>query len=94
MPTYSFRCPDCGPFDLVRPMSQARAADTCPRCGASARRNYGAPALRAMEPGVRRAFDAAAQSADAPAVVGSVPGRSRSAFPRSSDPRHARLPRP
>jgi hypothetical protein len=50
--------------------------------------------LRAGDPGVRRALEASERSADEPAVVSSVPGRSRKAIPTSRDPRHARLPRP
>jgi putative FmdB family regulatory protein len=94
LPTYGYRCPRCGGFDLVRPMSEAGAAATCPDCGETARRVFGAPALRALDPGVRRALDAGARSADAPQVVSSVPGRSRRATPTTTDPRHARLPRP
>jgi putative FmdB family regulatory protein len=94
MPTYGFRCPSCGEFDLVRPMSAAAASAACPGCGASAARRYGAPALRGQDPGLRRALDASAGSADAPEVVTAVPGRSRRGIRTTTDPRHARLPRP
>jgi putative FmdB family regulatory protein len=94
MPTYGFRCASCGEFDLVRPMSAASAAAGCPTCGATAPRVYGAPALRGQDPGLRRALDASARSADAPEVVGAVPGRSRRGTRTTTDPRHARLPRP
>ena len=94
MPTYGYRCSRCGGFDLVRPMSQAAAEAACPECGESARRVFGTPALRALEPGLGRALDASARSADAPQVVSSVPGRRRRATPTTTDPRHARLPRP
>jgi putative FmdB family regulatory protein len=94
MPTYGFRCASCGEFDLVRPMSAASAATGCPTCGAMAPRVYGAPALGGRDPGLHRALDASARSADAPEVVTSVPGRGRSAIRTTTDPRHARLPRP
>jgi hypothetical protein len=55
---------------------------------------FRAPALRALDPGLRRALDADARSADTPQVVSSVPGRSRRTNPITTDPRHARLPRP
>ena len=94
VPTYAFRCPRCGGFDLVRPMADVGAPASCPDCATPARRVFGAPALRSLDPGMRRALDTSAASADAPAVVGGVPGRSRQAIPTSTDPRHARLPRP
>nr|WP_255413206.1 zinc ribbon domain-containing protein [Mycobacterium sp. 3519A] len=94
LPTYSFQCGDCGPFTLVRPMAEARSLADCPGCGDDARRVFGLPALRALDTDVRRAHDAGERSADAPQVVSSVPGRSRRATPITSDPRHARLPRP
>jgi putative FmdB family regulatory protein len=94
VPTYRFRCARCGEFELVRPMSAAGPADTCPGCGAPAARVYGAPALRGQDPGLRRALDAGARSADHPEVVSAVPGRRRGATRTTTDPRHARLPRP
>ena len=92
MPTYGFRCASCGEFDLVRPMSAAADPAGCPDCGADAARVYGAPALRAQDPALRRALDASARSTDRPDVVTSVPGRR--GLRTSTDPRHARLPRP
>ncbi|GEL20195.1 FmdB family zinc ribbon protein [Pseudonocardia asaccharolytica] len=94
MPTYSYRCPDCSDFDLVRPMAEADAPARCPGCGRPSRRVFGAPALHSMDPRQRRAMDASERSADAPEVVSSVPGRARQAIPVTRDPRHARLPRP
>lgn len=94
MPTYSFRCPDCGGFEMRRPMAEADHPARCPRCSAAAQRVFGAPALRGLDPALRRALDADARSADAPDVVTSVPGRSRRATRITTDPRHARLPRP
>jgi putative FmdB family regulatory protein len=94
VPTYSYRCPVCGEFDLLRPMSQADPTAVCPDCGQVAGRVFGAPALRGMDARLRRALDAGERSADSPEVVTAVPGRSRRATPITRDPRHARLPRP
>ena len=94
MPTYGFSCGRCGDFTVVRPMAEAGATAICPGCGQSGRRMFGAPALRALDAGHRRAHDASERSADAPQVVSAVPGRSRRATRITSDPRHARLPRP
>jgi putative FmdB family regulatory protein len=94
MPTYKYRCGACGPFGLVRPMAEAAAAATCPDCGAAARRVFGLPGVTSVDPGIRRALDAGARSADAPQVVSHVPGRARRATSMTTDPRHAKLPRP
>jgi putative FmdB family regulatory protein len=92
VPTYSFRCPVCGPFDLVRPMAHASDPPTCPGCGGTGRRLWAVPALRELDPALRRALDAGARSSDAPDVVSAVPGRRAPRY--TTDPRHARLPRP
>ncbi|MFC7656756.1 zinc ribbon domain-containing protein [Pseudonocardia benzenivorans] len=94
LPTYTFRCADCGEYDLSRPMAEAGDPAPCPTCAGDSRRVFGSPGLRKLDPTLRRALDASGRSSDAPAVVNSVPGRSRVAFPTSTDPRHARLPRP
>ena len=94
MPRYGYRCRRCGGFDLVRPMAEAQPEAACPDCGEAARRVFGSPALRGLDPSLRRALDAGARSADAPLVVSSVPGRARPVTPTTTDPRHARLPRP
>ena len=94
LPTYAFRCAQCGGFDLVRPMAEARATAVCPSCGEADRRVFVAPALRALDTGLRQALAAGEQSADSPQVVTSVPGRSRPTARITTDPRHHRLPRP
>jgi putative FmdB family regulatory protein len=100
MPTYSYYCGVCGGFDVVRPMAEAGVETSCVRCGRESRRVYGAPAVRVMDVGMRRAQDAQARSADAPQVVTALPPRSgtdRRRSPvmrRATDPRQARLPRP
>jgi len=94
MPTYRYRCVDCGGFDLLRPMSEATEPTLCPGCREPARRLFGIRTAGSVEPGVRAAMDASARSADSPQVVNSVPGRSRRATRITTDPRHARLPRP
>jgi putative FmdB family regulatory protein len=94
LPTYGYQCGPCGGFTLVRPMAQAGDPAECPDCGSGARRVFGLPALRSLDPRLRDAMDASARSADAPPVVSAVPGRSRRATRTTTDPRHARLPRP
>ena len=97
MAIYSFRCPGCGPFELMRPMSASGAAADCPSCGGPARRLFGAPVLGVLSSGVRAALERDERSADSPEVVHAVPaaGRARGHRVRyARDPRHALLPRP
>jgi putative FmdB family regulatory protein len=99
VPTYAYRCSVCGPFELVRPMAQAAAESECPECDRSARRVWEAPALRGVDPTLRRALDAEVRSAHEPAVVGTPPPRAADrrrgrATRYTTDPRHQRLPRP
>jgi putative FmdB family regulatory protein len=94
VPTYGYECLPCGGFQVVRPMAEATETASCPECGGDARRTFGSPGLRTLDPGLRRALDASASSAENPAVVSGVPGRSRRPTPVTRDPRHAKLPRP
>jgi putative FmdB family regulatory protein len=94
MPSYQYRCAACGRFELQRPMTEVQATAPCPDCGQAARRVFGLPGVTIVDPAVRSALDASARSADAPAVVTHVPGRARRATPMTTDPRHAKLPRP
>ncbi len=93
MVTYSYRCRQCGDFDVRMPMGEATGAWACPWCGTSAVRRFTAPQVRrGGDVAVRRAYEYAERSADEPEVV-SAPPPARP--PRvSRDPRHALLPRP
>jgi hypothetical protein len=76
-------------------MTAAGAPVDCPGCGAAARRTFGAPALRATPTGVRAAVEAGERSAEAPEVVRHLPSTGpRRSTRTTTDPRHARLPRP
>jgi putative FmdB family regulatory protein len=97
VPTYTFRCPGCGPFDRRLPMSAITDSTACPDCGGDARRGVTAPALNAG--GTAHTVAAAHErSAHAPGVVSSVPSGAAPGAPpprpTPGDPRHARLPRP
>jgi putative FmdB family regulatory protein len=94
VPTYSHRCPSCGPFDVVRPMAAADAPAACPVCGEPGPRTFGAPALRSGHAGARAALEAGERSAEAPDVVRGIPTAGRRRVRTTTDPRHARLPRP
>ncbi|MFC9974536.1 FmdB family zinc ribbon protein [Spirillospora sp. NPDC127200] len=90
---YEYRCPECGPFTVGRPMGGALPDAPCPGCAAPARRVFGAPSLSRTPRPLARALAAQEQSADRPRVVEGVPpARRPPAAP--ADPRQARLPRP
>jgi putative FmdB family regulatory protein len=40
MPVYDYECEDCGPFTVMRPMSECDAPHDCPDCGAAAARAW------------------------------------------------------
>jgi putative FmdB family regulatory protein len=94
VPTAGDECPPCGAFEVVRPMAESTATTACPACGGMARRTFGSPGLRTLNPQVRRALDASARSAEQPSLVSTVPGQTRRPTPITRDPRHAKLPRP
>ena len=93
MPTYSFRCSDCGPFDLIQAMTEVVATPPCPTCTAPARRVFGLPELTSFSKGERRLAGLAAASAEHPAVTSTIPAAlGRPPLPRR-DPRLPALPR-
>ena len=86
MPTYTFNCAGCGPFDLVRPMAEAGTPGTCPACGASARRVFTPPRVPLLARPVRRALDLEERSAHEPAVAATKGGRPLPCRHRSTAP--------
>ncbi|XRQ12239.1 FmdB family zinc ribbon protein [Actinomadura welshii] len=92
MAIYQYRCPECGAFDVSRPIGTAAAAETCAGCGAEANRVFSPPHLTRTPRPLTRALQAQEASADEPRVV-TRPPVSRPAAP-PADPRHALLPRP
>jgi putative FmdB family regulatory protein len=43
MPYYDYQCPDCGPFDQRRPLSESALPASCPACGKASPRKLSAP---------------------------------------------------
>ena len=93
MPTYSFRCSDCGPFDLTRAMTDVVATPPCPTCTAPARRVFGLPRLTSFSKGQHRLAALAAASAEQPAVTSTIPAAFGRPRPPRRDPRLPALPR-
>jgi putative FmdB family regulatory protein len=93
VPTYAYRCAECGPFELSCPMGSAAAEEPCARCDTPARRVFTPPLLARTPSALARALGAQEASAHEPRVVERVPpARRRTAPP--VDPRLASLPRP
>lgn len=94
MPTYSYRCPACGPFDIRVPMSALREQVPCRVCAALSARVFQAPYLATDRSAVTRTTEMAEASAENPQVVHHVPGKHTDRRPSPpSDPRHAFLPK-
>ncbi|WP_453984993.1 FmdB family zinc ribbon protein [Brevibacterium casei] len=93
MPTYLFRCDDCG--DTERAFTMAAKPDSihCPDCQGAARSVVASPHLGVGGSPAARLIDTTERSAETPVVVSRVPGTSRRQQKVSRDPRHAKLPR-
>lgn len=96
MATYAYRCTQDGPFDVSAPIGTAPDTPSCPRCGGSGRRVWTAPRVSSADPRRMALHDATRATADRPPVVDALPSQtgSRRTVPVTTDPRHARLPRP
>jgi putative FmdB family regulatory protein len=46
MPSYSYICADCGPFEMARPLAEFDNPAPCPDCGAGAARALAFPSLK------------------------------------------------
>lgn len=93
MPTYVYRCTDCGESQQSFPMSEKPSSIPCPQCHEPARSVFTAPHLGAGSTTAHRLIDATKRTAEAPAVVSQLPGSRRARQKVSRDPRHDKLPR-
>ena len=94
MPLYEFACPQGHATEASYSFAAVPASIDCPACSVRARRRMVAPHLGRGSSTAMRLLDATARSAHEPEVVrGTAPG-SRRATPVTTDPRHAKLPRP
>ena len=69
MPRYGYRCPQCGPFDLMRPMAESGAPADCPGCGQPAARTISTPYVNLMSATRRKAHQINERSSAEPGVV-------------------------
>ncbi|MGE2733944.1 FmdB family zinc ribbon protein [Mycolicibacterium vaccae] len=93
MPTYSFRCSQCGPFDLTCAITEAVTEPPCPTCAGAARRVFASPSLRTFSAGQHRLSDMAAASAERPTVTRSIPAAAERPGSPRRDLRRPALPR-
>ena len=93
MPLYSYRCPDCGDFDVSLGMGEAVGSLSCPGCGSVSRRRFTAPNLSSATGSAYRLIEGTERSASEPAVVG-PPQANRAGARVSTNPLHRKLPRP
>ena len=68
MPVYDYLCPECGPFEVSRPMAEYKLPHDCPACGFSSSRITSAPQLNIMPGSLRKAHARNEKSAHAPKV--------------------------
>jgi putative FmdB family regulatory protein len=75
VPLYVFACPECGSFEVTRPMAEASSWTCCPACQGEARRVFTPPRLTRLAAPVRRALETEEASAHEPRVVAEKRGR-------------------
>lgn len=67
MPTYDFRCRDCGDYSAIRPIARRDEPSACPTCGQAAERvMISAPMYAGMDAGRRAAFATNERASHAP----------------------------
>ena len=72
MPTYDYRCPDCGTFEAMRRIADRDAPAVCPQCGLQAERVLiAAPYLADMASDVRHAMATNEKSSHEPRLSSS-----------------------
>lgn len=94
MATYEYRCDEHGAFDVQLRMGTAPSSSSCPVCGEEAPRVPSLPLVRRVPRGARSAIERSEASADAPAVVSTLPAHRKDPVHVTRDPRHHSLPRP
>ena len=89
MPIYDYLCPQCGPFEARRPMSESQAAAACAICAVPAPRVPGASRLNLMPYNNRIAETRNEKSAHEPGVVHRMGGHDAHGHAHGKPSRHA-----
>ena len=71
MPYYEYQCDACGPFMLLRPLSECSSPVDCPDCHEQAQKIFPVVNLRNMSPTNRIAWERNEKSTHAPHVCSS-----------------------
>ncbi|MFC7373752.1 MULTISPECIES: FmdB family zinc ribbon protein [unclassified Brachybacterium] len=95
MPLYEFRCESSHVHEVMLPINAEAREATCPACGGASVRLISSARLGRLGFDRAQLIERTQASADAPGVVDRIPGTgSGNSAPTTTDPRHARLPRP
>jgi putative FmdB family regulatory protein len=66
MPTYDYRCENCGPFAAIRRVAERDMPCACPTCDTPAQRTLSLPSLSLMAASARAGHQVNERSAHAP----------------------------
>lgn len=94
MPTYTYTCPGCGPFDLVRSIACRTDAAHCPACDQPGSRVFSSPHLSQLNAAHDRAVTNAGLSSETPQVTRHVPAAAQPTPRITQRPGFPALPRP
>lgn len=86
MPSYEYRCPECGIVEKFYPMGAAPSAEACSDCGNVAKRLFSPPLLGRTPRRLASALEQADKSRDEPAVVRRDDNRPRRDIRNPVDP--------
>lgn len=94
MPTYSYTCPRCGAFELVRTIARRTDPAPCPDCDRLGARAFSAPHLSRLSPSLDRAVTHAGLSSETPQVTRHIPATAQPTSGTTQRPGFPALPRP
>lgn len=94
MPTYTYTCRSCGPFDLARTISRRTEPANCPDCQRESMRTISAPHLSRLTTSLDRTVTEAGLSSETPGITRHIPPALHSAPPPAGRPGRPSLPRP
>lgn len=91
MPTYEYRCPECGLVEKLYAMGAAPSVEMCSHCSNPAKRVFSVSLLGRTSRGLGSAFEQAEKSRDDPTVARRGQSDSRQATASPTNPVLERL---